>query len=92
MVRDTIEIGSLESNDLTIEFYRDGEDNSLDVVNLVGSVDSELLYKEIETRLSQSLLKGGSFRIVYNGANGWVIQARIDALADLVGERDCLPP
>jgi len=80
-----IEVGSLESNDLKISYCGRAKKLDVQVLNLVGSVETSRIQNEVLERLGRSMLPLGSYKIIYNGANGWVIQARIEALREEIG-------
>lgn len=77
-----IQVGSMQSNDLLIEYSETRR--GFQLINTVRVLDDRFVLEAVERILQQLGIATGHVKVYFCGANEWVIQARGYALIELL--------
>lgn len=83
MIGTLIRVGTTGSCDLLVEFS--GERLRTTIINLAAGIDDALVGEFITTALRRHGLDDLAPAVYYNGANSWVVDARLESCWDLLG-------
>ncbi|KOY81371.1 hypothetical protein I6G82_02140 [Lysinibacillus macroides] len=83
-----VNVGSIDSSDLMINVELNSNKGMLKITNLVPEIEDVLIIELVLPIINEFNLQNLKIKIFYNGANGWVIRSRFEALSILIKEQN----